>query len=121
MTVIMRGVVRNAESSRLAVFLAMLKKAGLPHPHREYRFEPSRQWRADYCWPAHGLILEQEGAIWTRGRHTRGSGFLKDMEKYNHAATLGYRVVRVTPETLCTEDTIAMLGKLLALPPGRVA
>jgi hypothetical protein len=108
-----KRVTRNAESSRQAVFVALLKQRGLPHPHREYQFEPSRRWRADYCWPERGIILEVEGAVWTRGRHTRGSGFLKDMEKYNHAATLGYRVVRVTPQTLCTEDTISMLTSLL--------
>ena len=109
----MPRVIRDKEQSRVAVFLSLLKQRGLPHPHREFRFEPSRRWRADYCWPERGIILEVEGGVWTGGRHTRGSGFLKDAEKYNHAATLGYRVVRVTPSTLCAEDTLDMLTKLL--------
>ena len=113
MTTVKRGAVRDKESSRVAVFLALLKQRGLPHPHREYRFEPSRRWRADYCWPERGIILEVEGGVWTRGRHTRGSGFLLDIEKYNHAATLGYRVVRVTPSTLCTEATLDMIEQLV--------
>jgi very-short-patch-repair endonuclease len=124
MTTVKRGVVRDKEASRVAVFLALLKKAGLPHPHREYRFEPSRKWRADYCWPERGIILEVEGGIWTGGRHTRGAGFLKDAEKYNHAATLGYRVVRVTPQQLCAEETLEMLKKLFdgaALPQEKSA
>lgn len=69
----------------------------LPMPTPEFRFEPSRRWRFDWCWPDHKIALEIEGAVWTRGRHTRGSGFMKDMEKYNHAAQLGYRVFRCTP------------------------
>lgn len=70
---------------------------GLPMPTPEYRFHDTRKWRFDYCWPDHKLALEIEGGVWTRGRHTRPSGFLKDMAKYNAAARLGYRVFRCTP------------------------
>ena len=104
---------RNSEHTRVTIFLALLKQAGLPHPHREYRFHDTRLWRFDYAWPQFSVALEQEGAIWTRGRHTRGSGFLKDIEKYNAASVMGWRVVRVTPQTLCTEETITMLRELL--------
>ena len=54
----MPRVIRDKEQSRVAVFMALLKQRGLPHPHREFRFEPSRRWRADYCWPERGIILE---------------------------------------------------------------
>jgi hypothetical protein len=70
---------------------------GLPMPEPEFQFEPSRRWRFDWCWPEQKVALEIEGAVWTRGRHTRGAGFIKDMEKYNHAAAMGYRVIRCTP------------------------
>jgi hypothetical protein len=74
---------------------------GLPKPEAEYRFHPERKWRFDYAWPNHFLIaVEIEGAIWTGGRHTRGSGFAKDMEKYNAAGKLGWRVFRFTPTEL---------------------
>lgn len=42
--------------------------------------------------------MEIEGGVWSMGRHTRGSGFVKDMEKYNAAASLGWRVFRFTPK-----------------------
>ena len=115
MTKVSRGVVKLTAEGRAQLFLALLAQRGLPHPHREYRFEPSRRWRADYCWPERGIILEIEGGIWLRGggRHNRGAGWMKDAEKYNHAATLGYRVVRVTPQQILTEETMTMLKKLL--------
>jgi len=44
------------------------------------------------------LAAEIEGGAWTQGRHTRGAGFLKDMEKYNFASILGWSVLRFTPQ-----------------------
>ena len=63
---------------------------------REYKFCPNRRWRADFVFVEQNLIVEVEGGIWTDGRHTRGSGFEKDCEKYNAAVIAGFRVLRVT-------------------------
>jgi hypothetical protein len=40
-------------------------------------------------------VIEIEGAVWTNGRHTRGSGFVKDMEKYNTATAMGFKLIRI--------------------------
>jgi len=64
---------------------------------QEYMFHPERRWRFDYAWPENKVAMEVEGGAWVRGRHTRGAGFVKDMEKYNAAASLGWRVFRFTP------------------------
>jgi hypothetical protein len=66
-----------------ALFLALLRRERLPLPVPEYRFAPPRRWRTDYAWPLAKLALEVEGGVWTNGRHTRGTGFLKDIAKYN--------------------------------------
>jgi hypothetical protein len=87
--------------------------AGLPRPVTELVFAKPRRWRFDYAWPQWMIALEVEGAVWTQGRHTRGSGFVKDMAKYNAAAVLGWRVVRCTPSTVTSPATIDMLRKLL--------
>jgi very-short-patch-repair endonuclease len=61
---------------------------------REHRFAQGRRWRFDFAWPAQRVALEVEGGAWTGGRHTRGAGFLADLEKYNRAALDGWRVIR---------------------------
>lgn len=79
----------------------------------EYRFAPPRRWRFDYAWPAHKVALEVEGGVWTGGRHTRAVGFMKDMEKYNEAACLGWRIVRVVPTELHSQKTKALIMRML--------
>lgn len=73
-----------------------MRAAGLPPWECEFRFHPRRRWRADRAWPHLKLLLEVEGGIWSGGRHTRGAGYEQDCIKYNEAAILGYRVIRVT-------------------------
>jgi very-short-patch-repair endonuclease len=63
---------------------------------REHAFAKPRRWRFDFAWPTHKVALEIEGGVWSGGRHTRGSGFTKDVEKYNRAAVLGWSVIRAT-------------------------
>ena len=99
--------------SRLEEQMALeIRALGLPAPEREYRF-CERRWRFDFAWPAVKLALEVEGGIYSRGRHTRGSGFEADCEKYAQALILGWRVLRVTGGMVCSGKAIALVEKLL--------
>ena len=76
---------------------------------KEYKFHPKRRWRFDYAIPEHRIALEVEGGVWTQGRHTRPQGFLGDVEKYNTATLMGWRILRTTPSDLYRRATIEML------------
>lgn len=78
----------------------------MPPPEREYRFHPKRKWRFDLAWPERKIAAEVEGATWANGRHTRGSGFEADCEKYNTAALLGWTVYRFTGKMIESGDAI---------------
>lgn len=67
---------------------------GCPKPLKEYVFAPPRKWRFDFCWLEQKVAVEIEGGLWVRGRHSRGAGMIKDMEKYNTATKMGWRVFR---------------------------
>lgn len=92
------------------IFFQDLKQHGIEEPVKEYKFHPNRKFRADYAFLERKIILEIEGGIWLRGggRHNRGSGFLKDLSKYNEAAILGWRVLRITPQQLSTAAELIM-------------
>lgn len=97
----------------MPVFIRLCQAKGLPVPIREFVFAKPRQWRFDLAWLDALVALEVEGGAFVKGRHTRGAGFRNDIEKYNRAVVLGWRVVRVLPEQLMTPATFEMLGALL--------
>lgn len=76
---------------------------------KEFKFHPVRKWRFDYAIPEHKIALEVEGGVWSGGRHTSPKGFLGDIEKYNTATLMGWRVFRTTPEDLYKTATIKLI------------
>jgi hypothetical protein len=120
-----------------ADLLAAIHSAGLPQPEWEYLFAPGccehpkakhrrgcgcepahehvpgRRWRFDFAWPAYMVAAECEGGTWSGGRHTTGTGFEKDAEKYNAATVLGWRVVRFTQRQITSGEALLTLERML--------
>lgn len=86
---------------------------GLPEPQTEYRFDAVRKWRFDWCWPDRFVALEQNGGVWSQGRHTRGSGYLRDLEKLNMAQLAGWIVLQATPEQVAKGSILPWLQQAL--------
>lgn len=61
---------------------------------REYTFAKPRRYRFDFAIVDLKVGVEVEGGTWSKSRHTTGSGFQKDCEKYNLAAINGWVVIR---------------------------
>ena len=95
--------------------VAQLRAQGVKDFQREHRFHPTRRWRLDLAWPDLLVACEVEGGTWSGGRHTRGSGFETDCEKYNAAALLGWLVLRVTGKMVrdgrAERDVLAALAR----------
>jgi very-short-patch-repair endonuclease len=85
------------KAERYPLVLPMLHDLA-PDAVAEFKFHPDRKWRADFSIPSEMLLIEIDGGAWSGGRHTRGAGFIGDMEKLNAAACLGYRVLRFMPQ-----------------------
>ena len=114
----LRVVSQKARAAmRERAFLANLAAAGVPVPIPEHRFHSARKWRFDYAWPDVGLALEVDGGIWVQGRHSRGSGQVKEMEKFNAAAVDGWRILRVTPKALADPETAALVRRAIEVEP----
>ena len=81
---------------------------------KEHKFHPVRKWRFDYAIPTAKIAIEVEGGVWTGGRHTSPKGFLNDIEKYNTATIMGWRLLRTTPDRLCSNETLQMVRDIIA-------
>ncbi|WP_173910766.1 hypothetical protein [Acinetobacter sp. Marseille-Q1618] len=79
----------------------------------EFQFNPERKWRADFYIVGSNVLIEVEGGIWSNGRHTRGKGYIADMEKYNSAQKLGYSVYRYSTEQVKSGKAIDEIRRLI--------
>lgn len=80
---------------------------------QEFEFHPKRKWRADFHLVGKKILVEVEGAIWSGGRHTRGKGYIGDMEKYNAATMMGYQVIRFSTEQVKSGLAIQQIEKMV--------
>jgi hypothetical protein len=94
------------------MIMQLLEKATGCKVECEYKFHPKRKWMFDYCIPEKMIAIEIEGGAFTQGRHTRGVGFINDMEKYNNAVLLGYKLLRFTPKQMKEVKTYEIIKEL---------
>jgi very-short-patch-repair endonuclease len=86
---------------------------------REYVFylnekgKPIRRWRFDFAFPLEMVAVEIEGGLYIRGRHMRGAGAEKDMEKYNRAELEGWTVLRFSPGMVKSGVALATVQEAL--------
>jgi len=80
---------------------------------QEFKFHPKRKWSADFHIIGKKILVEVEGGIWSGGRHTRGKGYIGDMEKYNSATMMGYQVIRFSTEQVKSGLAIKQIEKMV--------
>jgi very-short-patch-repair endonuclease len=82
------------ESELEARFVALLVEAGLPAPRRQADVGDSDTWigRVDFLFPAAGLVVEVDGAVWHTSITDRRADVLRDARM----RAAGFRVERFT-------------------------
>ena len=76
-------------------------------------FKRGRKWRCDFVWPDLRLIVEVEGGVYSQGRHTRGSGYTKDVEKYNAIVNAGWNLQRFTGEQVRSGEALNRICEVI--------
>ena len=83
------------QSPQIALYCLWLKSKSVDYV-LESTFHPTRKWRADIAIPSLNVLIEWEGVMSAKSRHTSVTGFTNDCEKYNAAQLLGWKVLRYT-------------------------
>lgn len=92
----------------------------LPEPVEQHPFaaELGRKFRADFAWPAKEFrfLLEVQGGIFMRGGggHSHPMHIVKDIERQQLAALLGWYLVPVTTDQVKNGKAIDTLERLFA-------
>jgi hypothetical protein len=86
-------VAAKKEKSRLHTHFELAYRG--PELAAEVRFHPTRKWRMDLAHVETKVAVEFHGAIWAKGRHTRGKGFAEDRDKMASAQELGWIVFEI--------------------------
>jgi very-short-patch-repair endonuclease len=73
----------------------------------QYRYHPTRKWRADYAWASVKILLEVDGG----GHKMYWKVYRNDVEKMNAALFMGWQVFRVTTDMVRADD-VYFLEKL---------
>lgn len=96
------------------MFIMLLEKEGFD-VWPEFYFSKERLYRFDYALPEYKIAIEQEGGIWAKGNsgHSSGTGIMRDMEKSNLAQSMGWNLIRRTPDQMITCDTVEIINKIL--------
>lgn len=87
---------------------------GFDVPEKEVRFHPTRRWRFDRAWVKQKVAVEIDGGVFIRGRHTRGMGYHRQIEKQNQAQVCGWAVLRYDTKHI-HEDPQAMVDEIVQL------
>jgi very-short-patch-repair endonuclease len=109
----------GAQSPGEAALAAALRLHGadLPAPLTQVKFAaPARKWASDFGWPERGLLVEVDGGQFAPrgGRHNTDA----DRDKMNHAAALGYRTLRFSPQQIERDPVgcVALIRRCLEAP-----
>jgi len=107
-------VKRSGESKLEKRFAFLWRSLGGPALEREFKFHETRKWRADFAHMPSRTLIEIEGGIWIRGRHTSPRGFAADAEKYLEATLAGWRVLRLVDQQI----KVPTIERIIALCAG---
>lgn len=106
---------RQLQSPASEILMRQLENNAIPFVP-EHRFHGLRRWRFDYAILRPKIAIEVDGGIWTRGRHTRGAGFERDMGKLNAAVVLGWRVLRFSPGMVRSGEAMRTIREAMNYP-----
>lgn len=83
-----------------------LAGGALAEYERQFAYVPGRKFAADFAWPAHRLLLEVQGGVFTGGAHGSITGIKRDIDRLNIATLNGWRLLRILPDAT-KQDEIA--------------
>jgi Protein of unknown function (DUF559) len=86
-------------------FLKVLRVAGLDEPHKQVSVpgDGTGNWRLDFAYPQHKVLIEVDGGRWHSGKQQAS----EDRRRDNAMNVRGWTVLRSHGKTSCTVPTMS--------------
>lgn len=99
---------------------AQLEKAGLSF-ERQFRFCPTRKWKADFLLLHYRILVEVDGGVWSRGKsgHNSGTGIAAGYERANEAQILDYKILRFEGNAIKSGEAIRTILRACQIGEGK--
>ena len=104
---------KSTKSSANDLFISICRNEIGVECIKEHQFYQKRKWRFDYAIPVHKIAVEVDGGVWINGRHNRASGYVKDLDKFNVAASMGWVVLKFTQDNLLRSATLDLIKETI--------
>lgn len=104
------------ESEREFAFQVRAHRLPAPEQQHHWARDAGRQFRADFAWPSHRLLVEVQGGIWMpsgRGAHSGGAAIKLDIERAQYAVLLGWWRLPVTTDQVRNGEAIDLTRRAL--------
>lgn len=108
----------KAEREKLEIALEVQLRAHNIRFEKQYRFHPTRKWRADFAMlneQRKGLMVEVQGGIYSGGRHTRGDAIEDECEKFAYAIMLHWYVMPITAKQIANGSAIKWICQFMGV------
>ena len=112
--------IRNKQNNKEPFIRLVEQELGL-EVWPEFYFSTERKYRLDFAIPVRQggsdlkIAVEVQGGIWAKGNsgHSSGTGIKRDMNKSNLAQSLGWFLIKVTPNELLSLNTLELIKSRL--------
>ena len=100
------------------LFAQICERTAIPLPAQQFHFAIGRDYRADFTWPDHRLLVEVEGGLWIGGKHAIALHEQRRQRRRCYAQALGWSIVEVSPPDVRSGVACDLIERWLTDPAG---
>ena len=98
------------------LYAQICDRTKIPLPVQQLRFAAGRDYRADFAWPDHRLLVEVDGGLWIGGKHAIALHETRRQRRRIYAQALGWSIVEVGPPDVRSGAACDLIERWLTDP-----
>lgn len=109
------GTTKPDESAKRLLAWQLTQLGEVFHVEHPFSQELGRKHRWDVAFLPELLAVEVNGGVWTRGAHGHPTTIIRNMEKTNLGAKLGWLILAFTPQQVKSGEALNFILEVLTI------